>query len=91
MAKKSSLFTRFAKATSHYAGTSAVFGAAMAGTVVIHLFGIVGFVMKGMGVQTAVVADMIFLPGDIIKNVLAVLVALSLHRAFPDLLVRRRK
>ncbi|WP_207345985.1 biotin transporter BioY [Arthrobacter sp. E3] len=70
---------------------AALFRAAMAGTVVIHLFGIVGFVMKGMGVQTAVVADMIFLPGDIIKNVLAVLVALSLHRAFPDLLVRRRK
>ncbi len=70
---------------------AALFGAAMAGTVVIHLFGIVGFVMKGMGVQSAVVADAIFLPGDIIKNVLAVLVALSLHRAFPDLLVRRRK
>ena len=63
----------------------------MAGTVVIHLSGIVGFVMKGMGVQAAVLADAIFLPGDIIKNVLAVIVALSLHRAFPELLLRRRK
>ena len=71
--------------------TAALFGAAMAGTVVIHIFGIVGFVMKGMGVQTAVLADVVFLPGDILKNVLAVVVALSLHRAFPDLLVRRRK
>ncbi len=34
MPKKSSLFTRFAKATSHYAGTSAVFGAAMAIVVI---------------------------------------------------------
>ncbi len=70
---------------------AALFGAAMAGTVVIHLSGIVGFVMKGMGVQAAVLADAIFLPGDIIKNVLAVIVALSLHRAFPELLLRRRK
>lgn len=70
---------------------AALFGAAMAGTVVIHIFGIVGFVMKGMGVQAAVLADVIFLPGDILKNALAVVVALSLHRAFPDLLVRRRK
>jgi low affinity Fe/Cu permease len=30
MPKKSSLFTRFAKATSHYAGTPAVFGSAVA-------------------------------------------------------------
>ncbi len=29
MPKKSSLFTRFAKATSHYAGTSTVFGCAL--------------------------------------------------------------
>ncbi len=70
---------------------AALFGAAMAGTLVIHLSGIVGFVMKGMGVQAAIVADAIFLPGDIIKNVLAVIVALSLHRAFPELLLRRRK
>lgn len=70
---------------------AALFGAAMAGTVVIHLCGIVGFVFKGMSVPAAMLADVLYLPGDIIKNVLAVLIALSLHRAFPDLLVRRRK
>ncbi|QRQ80588.1 biotin transporter BioY [Glutamicibacter protophormiae] len=70
---------------------AALFGAAMAGTVVIHVFGIVGFVMKGMNWATAVGADAIYLPGDIIKNVLAVVIALSLHRAFPDLLVRRQR
>ncbi|MEO6529951.1 MAG: biotin transporter BioY [Specibacter sp.] len=69
---------------------AALFGAAMAGTVVIHASGIVGFVIKGMSLPTAIVADAIYLPGDIIKNVLAVLIALSLHKAFPDLLVRRR-
>ena len=34
MPKSSSLFTRFAKATSHYAGTSAVFGSALAIVVI---------------------------------------------------------
>ncbi|WP_104110511.1 biotin transporter BioY [Arthrobacter sp. N199823] len=70
---------------------AALFAAAMAGTVVIHAFGIVGFVMKGMSWPAAMVADVIYLPGDIIKNVLAVIIALSLHRAFPDLLVRRQR
>ena len=31
----------------------------------------------------------VFYPGDIIKNVLAVSFALALHKAFPDLLLRR--
>ena len=70
---------------------AALFGAAMVGTIVIHGFGIVGFLIKGMALPAAVAADVIYLPGDVIKNVLAVVIALSLHRAFPDLLVRRRK
>ncbi|WP_082000075.1 biotin transporter BioY [Arthrobacter sp. PAMC 25486] len=68
-----------------------LFGAAMVGTVVIHAFGIAGFMAKGMALSAAVTADVIYLPGDILKNVVAVAIALSLHRAFPDLLVRRRK
>ena len=67
-----------------------LFGAAMVGTVVIHAFGIVGFMAKGMALPAAAAADVIYLPGDILKNVVAVAIALSLHRAFPDLLVRRR-
>ena len=70
---------------------AALFGAALMGMVVIHLCGIVGFVLKGMALPAAVGADAIFLPGDILKNVIAVAIALSLHRAFPDLLVRRRR
>lgn len=69
----------------------ALFAAAMAGTVVVHICGIVGFLAKGMALEAAVLADVVFLPGDILKNVVAVLIALSLHRAFPDLLVRRRR
>ncbi|WP_449372830.1 biotin transporter BioY [Arthrobacter psychrolactophilus] len=70
---------------------AALFGAAMVGTIVVHSFGIVGFLIKGMALPAAIAADVIYLPGDVIKNVLAVVIALSLHRAFPDLLVRRRK
>lgn len=71
--------------------TVALFSAAMAGTLVIHVFGIAGFMFKGMALLTAVGADLIYLPGDILKNVVAVAIALSLHRAFPDILVRRRQ
>jgi hypothetical protein len=37
----------------------------------------------------AFLTDLAFYPGDVIKNALAVTVALSLHKAFPDLLLRR--
>ena len=37
----------------------------------------------------AFLADLVFYPGDVIKNALAVTIALSLHKAFPDLLIRR--
>ncbi|WP_287933628.1 biotin transporter BioY [Arthrobacter sp.] len=70
---------------------AALFGAALAGMVVIHLCGILGLALKGMGLAAAAGADVIFLPGDILKNFIAVAIALSLHRAFPDLLVRRRR
>jgi biotin transport system substrate-specific component len=36
-------------------------------------------------------ADLIFYPGDVVKNILAAVIAVSLHRAFPDVLVRRVK
>ena len=42
-----------------------------------------------LDLSKAFLADLAFYPGDIIKNVLAVSVALALHKAFPDLLVRR--
>lgn len=70
---------------------AALFGAATGGMVVIHASGIAGFLAKGMGLVPAITADAIYIPGDVIKNVLAVAIALSLHRAFPDLLVRRRR
>jgi biotin transport system substrate-specific component len=37
-----------------------------------------------------VLVDAAYLPGDIVKNVLAALLAVSVHRAFPRLLARPR-
>lgn len=65
--------------------------AALAGMVIIHIAGIIGFLIFGMGLPAAIAADVIYLPGDILKNLVAVAIALSLHRAFPDLLLRRRR
>lgn len=67
-----------------------LFGVAVLGMLVLHASGVAGFLLKGMGFSTAVLADAIYYPADILKNILAVGLALSLHRAFPDLLRRRR-
>lgn len=68
-----------------------LFAVASIGMLVVHGSGVLGFMAKGLGYVPAVLADAAYYPGDIIKNVLAVAVALSLHRAFPDVLLRRHK
>ncbi|WP_457971438.1 biotin transporter BioY [Arthrobacter sp. D1-17] len=58
--------------------------------VVIHGLGVLGMMVNAkLDWSKAFLADLAFYPGDTIKNVLAVTVALALHKAFPDLLVRR--
>ncbi|XAS69179.1 biotin transporter BioY [Micrococcaceae bacterium Sec5.7] len=59
---------------------------------VVHSLGIAGIVINTKApLGQAFVADLVFYPGDIIKNVLAAVIAVALHRAFPDLLVRRAR
>lgn len=68
-----------------------LFLAAMATSVlVVHSLGVAGIALntKATLVQ-AFLSDLVFYPGDIIKNVLAAVIAVALHRAFPDILVRR--
>ncbi|NYE94202.1 biotin transport system substrate-specific component [Psychromicrobium silvestre] len=61
--------------------------AGVVGLVLNHALGIVGMMINGkLSLGAAFSADIIFIPGDLIKIVLAVLLALSLHRAFPRLL-----
>lgn len=58
--------------------------------VVVHSLGILGIAMNSKAtLEQAFLGDLVFYPGDIIKNVLAAAIAVALHRAFPDVLVRR--
>jgi biotin transport system substrate-specific component len=68
-----------------------LFGAAVAGLLAIHGCGVLGFLAKGMGPGLAIATDAAYFPGDLLKAILAVVIALSLHRAFPDILRRRRR
>lgn len=55
-----------------------------------HPLGILGMSINAhLPLGVAAVADLAYWPGDIIKNVLAVSVAILIHRAFPDVLRRR--
>jgi len=67
--------------------------AAMVSSIVfIHGLGILGMMVNAkLDFSKAFLADLAFYPGDIIKNILAVSIALALHKAFPDLLLRRAR
>ncbi len=69
------------------------FAAAMVVSIVlVHGLGVLGMMVNGkLDLGKAFLADLVYYPGDIIKNVLAAIIAVSLHKAFPDLLVRRVK
>lgn len=60
--------------------------------VIIHGLGVLGMMVNAkLDFSKAVLADLPFYPGDILKNVLAVIIAVSIHKAFPDVLLRRVK
>lgn len=68
------------------------FLAALAGVVVNHGLGILGLSWRGeMSLTEAAIIDVVFLPGDIVKALLAAVVATAVHRAFPALLIRRAR
>lgn len=68
-----------------------LFAAAMVSSIIfIHSLGILGMMVNAkLDFSKAFIADLAFYPGDVIKNILAVTIALALHKAFPDLLLRR--
>ncbi|MEZ2389943.1 biotin transporter BioY [bacterium RCC_150] len=70
-----------------------LFAVAMVSSVVlIHGLGILGFMVNAkFDFAKAFLADLPYYPGDTIKNVLAAAIAVALHKAFPDILVRRIK
>ena len=65
-------------------------GAMVSSIIFVHSLGILGMMLNAkLDLSKAFFADLVFYPGDVIKNILAVTIALTLHKAFPDLLVRR--
>jgi biotin transport system substrate-specific component len=58
--------------------------------VFVHSLGVAGIVLNTKAtLEQAFLSDIVFYPGDVIKNILAAVIAVALHRAFPDILVRR--
>jgi len=70
-----------------------LFAAAMVSSIiVVHTLGVLGMMVNAkLSLSAAFLADLAYYPGDVVKNVLAVTIALSLHKAFPDLLLRRAR
>lgn len=59
----------------------------LGGVVVLYAFGIAGMALvTDLSVQAATVASWIYLPGDLVKVVVAALVARGVHAAYPGLL-----
>ncbi|MBE7323406.1 biotin transporter BioY [Nocardioides sp. Y6] len=69
-----------------------VFAAGLSSSAVfIHTLGMTGLVLRAdYSWAAAWATDVIFWPGDVIKNVVMAFVAVSVHRAFPDLRPTRR-
>jgi len=62
----------------------------LGGIVVLYTFGIAGMLIKtDMTVSAAFAANVTFLPGDVIKAVVAAAVAAQVHRAYPALAASR--
>lgn len=60
--------------------------ACLAGGLVMHVLGVPGMMWRlNMDFAAAVKADAVFIPGDIIKAVLAAVIAVAVHRANPGL------
>lgn len=78
------------RVTTPVARTGALAGAAAVGALaVVHPLGIVGLHLNlDVSWTQAVLIDLVYIPGDLIKSVLAAVVAVAVHRALPTLLAR---
>ena len=66
--------------------------AAVVSVVASHLPGVLGMMVNlKLSWQAAFAADLVFYPGDLLKDAVAAIAAVAVHRAFPDVLVRRVK
>lgn len=64
--------------------------AGLVGVVIQYLLGSIGLVARlGLDFQAALVSNGAFILGDVLKVVLAALIAVAVHRAIPDLLPQK--
>ena len=69
------------------AAFSAFAASALGGLVALHAFGVLGLMlMAKLSLSQAFMATLLFVPGDLIKCVLAAFVAKAVHSAYPGLL-----
>lgn len=62
-----------------------------ASILIIHPAGVAGLMLNAnMAFGKAVATDIVFWPGDVLKNLVAAGLALAVLKAFPDLVLRRR-
>lgn len=62
----------------------------LGGIVVMYVFGIAGMMLRGdMTVAAATAANVVYLPGDLLKALVTAAVAAQVHRAYPALLASR--
>ncbi|MFK8252622.1 biotin transporter BioY [Ancylobacter terrae] len=70
---------------------SAIIAAVVGGILVVYTLGIAGMVLKtGMSPLAALSTMLVFIPGDLIKAVLAALVAQTVARGLPEALLSRQ-
>ena len=70
---------------------AALIGAILGGVILLHLCGILGLsVMLGKSLTEAFWIDLVFVPGDLVKAVLAALITQAIARMRPDALLSRR-
>lgn len=68
------------------------FANVVGGVVVLYVFGILGIMaVARVGIDTATTSVAIFIPGDLVKALVAALVARGVHAGYPGLLSRRRE
>ena len=66
--------------------------AMVAGNLVIYAVGVPVLAQRaGLALSEAAVGNLVFVPFDLVKVVMAAIVAAAVHRAFPDLLDRDRR
>lgn len=63
---------------------------ALGGIVVIYVFGVIGLLLRtDLSVGAAITSTFAYIPGDLVKVVIATVVAKSVHRAYPGIISAR--